>query len=428
MQCDLNGLISYDNVSESNMVAAPDGVLPNGDTQSVGDMGGCTYEDVLNIANRPLQPGIYNLVVQVESEAHVGGTFNSKIKIPIDLLLYLYSPMHYCSLDCKNVTQGGNPTFANPEGFYGNANGDQCKICGGGYLNTSLYWPSCDLSGFSQRLGVQRGILSHPLVYNFTQCEPEDDAPICSDVDNYGTEQGVSFPLVQWGGFPFPFPKVNDTIFSTIRCSRNETFYEYESKYEFISGRKWIPSITMLGCENSCPRYEDGSNCLAGQFPDGVTEDTEGLSVIPIQASCIINVPPIIVDEFQLNIDGSQADNQTTPTLTESSGYTVGQVTGTFCDLVEYSVVAKDIDHCTELSLITIGLLSGQTFLTQAEMGSAFFDFPNDERQIRRTFQSRPWNTFGSMFQVFDFDETTRPDCVLDTRAFRLDNAPVSIA
>ncbi|KAK3237965.1 hypothetical protein CYMTET_51988, partial [Cymbomonas tetramitiformis] len=104
----------------------------------------------------PLETGFYNLVVMVE-EQHPGDTdiqgiresiaydTNGRataVKVPIDFLLYLYPPMHYCNKDCDNSPTGNIlKTFESTDGLYGDSEvggsyplsgTGQCKICGGG--------------------------------------------------------------------------------------------------------------------------------------------------------------------------------------------------------------------------------------------------------------------------------------------------------
>ena len=414
--CSDDGLVSYDDPLQAAMIPSPNGNLPNGQLQSVTDVSNCTYAEALDIANRPLQPGIYNVVVQVESDAHVAEPTVQTIKIPIDLLLYLYSPMHYCSLDCKSSSVGGNPTFSDPSGFYGQSNNNQCKICGGGYTNSSIFWPSCDLTGFSQRLGIREGNFSHPLVFNFTQCVPEDNAPLCDQVDNYGNEFGVPFQSIEWGGYPFPLPRgVNETIYESIVCSKDENI-EFSIFNEVIPGRAFLPSVAVISCENSCPQYTNTSDCLAGGFVDPLGSDS-GDEILPIQGACLINLPPVVVDINGTNIDGTLADDTTTPPLTVESSFSLATISAFFCDVVTYDVVVKDIDHCTDLSIISLDSFTGQSFLSREEMGSEYFDFPSDERQIRRRFVYSGWNFFsnGTLNTFGGLSETDRAQCVLDT-------------
>ena len=70
----------------------------------------------------------------------------SGVTVPLDFLLYLYPPMHYCSASCDN---SANPslflvTFDNGnDGLYGldtvGGGTGSCRLCGGGgMLDPSL--------------------------------------------------------------------------------------------------------------------------------------------------------------------------------------------------------------------------------------------------------------------------------------------------
>lgn len=87
----------------------------------------------------PAPVGFYNLVVMVEDS--VNG-----VTIPLDFLLYLYPPMHYCSASCDNSPDLSSflVTFDNGnDGLYGlnttEGGTGSCRLCGGGgMLDPSL--------------------------------------------------------------------------------------------------------------------------------------------------------------------------------------------------------------------------------------------------------------------------------------------------
>eukprot|EP00898_Chlorokybus_atmophyticus_P003940 jgi/Chlat1/4547/Chrsp29S04595 len=65
-----------------------------------------------------LRGGLYNMVVMVR---------DSKVKVPLDFMLYLYDGnLNFCNHNCKNNI-AGTPTFNNVDGTYGN---QECTICG----------------------------------------------------------------------------------------------------------------------------------------------------------------------------------------------------------------------------------------------------------------------------------------------------------
>lgn len=74
------------------------------------------------------------------------------MQVPLDFLMYLYTPMHYCSKGCNNAVAAGSTypsvlqTFESSNGLYGDAMAatsvrsdglqgpgtGQCRLCGGG--------------------------------------------------------------------------------------------------------------------------------------------------------------------------------------------------------------------------------------------------------------------------------------------------------
>lgn len=65
----------------------------------------------------PLNPGLWNLVVEIRSSSHDPCLTNNPatcsqddtvghITVPLDFLLYLYPPLHMCAGDCKPSATG----------------------------------------------------------------------------------------------------------------------------------------------------------------------------------------------------------------------------------------------------------------------------------------------------------------------------------
>eukprot|EP00239_Pterosperma_sp_CCMP1384_P004716 CAMPEP_0197855464 /NCGR_PEP_ID=MMETSP1438-20131217/26697_1 /TAXON_ID=1461541 /ORGANISM="Pterosperma sp., Strain CCMP1384" /LENGTH=1343 /DNA_ID=CAMNT_0043470583 /DNA_START=38 /DNA_END=4069 /DNA_ORIENTATION=+ len=298
----------------------------------------------------PLPTGFYNLVVMVEERKPKDndglGIRNNQVKVPIDFLLYLYPPMHYCNMDCDNTPTGPIlQTMVSRDGLYGDSSvggtyplsgTGKCKICGGGgmYLST-----------------------------NDTKVRAEDD-----DVLFYGNSLNngtvyCNVPNIATG-------EPIETCCLGAATPATSVEYGFVSNPDFI--RPPTPGHEYQGCLGAAP---------IGAAPE---------SIVPysgIYDVCNVNMPPYFLTPATTPTGASPLLGTNSPPFEPAYvSYNLGQS-------ASFTLEAYDDDECVEIILSETGMLVNMELGPAERIEGREADGIEPMKSVRRQFTWNPYKT-----------------------------------
>lgn len=347
-----------------------------------GSTSGCINKDV---AKKGKRSGYYNLVVSIKSRANPRDVQNTNmISVPLDFLLYLYPPMHYCGRKCQNdVRKAGIRTFADPDGHYGFSDKEleakdvdlaqsnfpdltkptgygtgSCTICGGG---TSL----------------PRSLDAKDASY----CSPDPSDYKCSPAANTQTYikkgfcPGVRVDRIVKGDYPFDTTRWSGgnatEMYAAPRQTSKTGFGLYDDRVLnslFTASARsedqnettvWTHNENVLSPKQSM--YYFGKDSEYGQYFGGCDQPKASNStsmesyIVPTVGACYINTAPYFVYDDSYEKLG---DRTPLPHPNEAAIYAptarINHLKGT---TATFSLVAADDDSCVELGIMSLSLI-----------------------------------------------------------------------
>uniref|UniRef100_A0A061RH36 IPT/TIG domain-containing protein n=1 Tax=Tetraselmis sp. GSL018 TaxID=582737 RepID=A0A061RH36_9CHLO len=239
------------------------------------------------------------------------------MKVPLDFLIYLYTPMHYCSKGCVNaaVPRGANypevlqtfesenglygdpddPNFERSDGLLGSGTGE-CRLCGGGgnitdddILGIKVMYKKEGVKNTTQFCRV-------PEVVAQKKIDPDFLRP--GSIGSTGTTFGYEGVELDDAGIPFKWKKTGDGELVGWR------FMPQPDSSACVGCIDWMDD-ECTNCTNKCRRslsYSSAVNEADGWVFQGCLgyRDNETDTLLPYDGmldSCLINTMPEFITD-----------------------------------------------------------------------------------------------------------------------------------
>jgi len=298
------------------------------------NMNGCITKDV---SKESKLSGFYNLALKIYSPKKPGlalGTYANEIFVPLDFLMYLYAPMHYCGLTCQN-NQRGPSTFTSIDGYYGYDSITPAETLSvtGISKPSGLGTGKCTICGGGER--ADNGTDNRK---DASYCKPKnDDSSACPS---------VSTPAFSASN-PRDVGYISKGLCPGVKISGAglEISPWVNNKESPRTGQYWY------GRDESYGQYFGGCD------QPRVAQTNEVGSVRPTAGACYLNNAPYFIVG---NNPNDQSDNLTPrPHPFESWDYApTARVARKKGSTITFNLVATDDDSCVELGIRSSGMLS----------------------------------------------------------------------
>ena len=249
------------------------------------------------------------------------------MQVPLDFLIYLYTPMHYCSKSCDNgsPTAGAQypsilQTFESFTGYYGDEASTQfvrsdglegpgtgqCRLCGGGGSIVPFYGVGEKVEYYEEsvRNAVQFCRVPEAIPYSTVEENLVRNGTIGTDGNTYGIVGGVN---LDDAGLPYRWKSLSDGTrpawrylpqptsgLATDYCEESRTYTGPTDQSPGLAWDGWV----FQGClgyrdnvtQTLIPYDGELDSCMINNQPEFITactlEQPSGLSVCVSMSVC----------------------------------------------------------------------------------------------------------------------------------------------
>eukprot|EP00873_Tetraselmis_striata_P017927 jgi/Tetstr1/438191/TSEL_026791.t1 len=375
-------------------------------------------------------------------------------KVPLDFLMYLYTPMHYCSKGCNNAVAAGSTypsvlqTFESSNGLYGDAMAatsvrsdglqgpgtGQCRLCGGGGSLEPFYNLGYKVKYYEEAKRNAPMFCRVPTSVAYVTVETDllRNGSTGATGTTFGLQgvnlddSGLNYQWKRMPGGSLPGWRYNPTADSGLAPNFCESARTYTGPTTQVPGLAWDGWVFQgcLGYRDNVtlsilPYDGELDSCLLNTRPEFITlctlEHPSGDCASLNSTASPLRTTPAMGCDYRMQSgvglipqDASMACCAAQFPLAAVTGasmnatqglypgmYAPAVITGIKGQPVIFDLVATDFDQCVELEIQDTGLYTGMTLSPHERI---------DPRTVARTFTWDPVGSDGKLVFTSEVD------------------------